>query len=165
MAKLESGRSQLFIVCSLLMSALFAFSASVQLDDPDWYFWLPLYATASVINLVNAVFTSSMMMISMRQSVKITLWLGLFLLTKVLVEDYLKGIAGFWSFDMRERVVREKFGSGLVIFSMVFCLQAFSSSSSSISCYPTKGMACLVGVSYGMSFVFYGFQRKEMKFI
>ncbi|KAA8547296.1 hypothetical protein F0562_003840 [Nyssa sinensis] len=37
------------------MASLFAFSASVQFNDSDWYFWFPLYATASVVNLVNWV--------------------------------------------------------------------------------------------------------------
>ncbi|XP_057500096.1 uncharacterized protein LOC130784282 isoform X2 [Actinidia eriantha] len=83
------------------------------------------------------------------------------------------GIAGFWSLDMRERVVREKFGSGLVISSMFLQLQA---SSIPISYNPTKGhrvdvtkhvkygMVGLVGIGYGLSYGFFMFQKKEMKF-
>lgn len=42
------------------------------------------------------------------------------------MEGYRHKIAGFWSLDMRERVVREKFGSGLVVFSMFLHLEATS---------------------------------------
>ncbi|KAI4319752.1 hypothetical protein MLD38_033314 [Melastoma candidum] len=41
------------------------------------------------------------------------LWLGLFLFVRVVAEDYRHRIAGFWSVDLRERVVRDKIGSGL----------------------------------------------------
>ncbi|KAK3000519.1 hypothetical protein RJ639_020803 [Escallonia herrerae] len=104
----------LFRWCSLLMASLFALSASFQLDDPDWYLWLPLYATACVVNLVNGFFSHKIN----QQVVNFALWLGVVLFTKVLLEDMVHGMAGFWSLDMRERVVREKFGSGLVISCM-----------------------------------------------
>ncbi|XP_057500095.1 uncharacterized protein LOC130784282 isoform X1 [Actinidia eriantha] len=163
-------RKQLFFnACSVLMALLFALSASVQFNDPDWYFWFPLYAIACVVNLVNGVSTYNIM----RSVSKFTLWLGFFLLFKVLIEDFVQGIAGFWSLDMRERVVREKFGSGLVISSMFLQLQA---SSIPISYNPTKGhrvdvtkhvkygMVGLVGIGYGLSYGFFMFQKKEMKF-
>lgn len=45
---------------------------------------------------------------------------------KVVIEDFVSKIAGFWSLDMTERVVREKTGSALVIISMVLHLMALS---------------------------------------
>lgn len=133
---------------SLLMAFLFALSASFQFDDPgnypfyffhlaifllrtetvssvdlisfcvwlsDWYFWFPLYALACLVNMVNR-FT---------KIAKITLLMGTILFLKVVIEDvcFHQGISGIWSFDMRERVVREKIGSGLVILSMSLLLQ------------------------------------------
>ncbi|XWS45354.1 hypothetical protein CRYUN_Cryun15aG0129600 [Craigia yunnanensis] len=44
---------ELFSSCSLLMAVMFGFSLSAQLNDPDWYFWFPLYACAGVVNLLN----------------------------------------------------------------------------------------------------------------
>lgn len=58
-----------------------------------------------------------------RALARFTFWLGVFLFLKVVMEDFLSGIAGFWSLDMRERVVRETFGSGLVICSMFVHLE------------------------------------------
>ncbi|RRT78877.1 hypothetical protein BHE74_00020387 [Ensete ventricosum] len=49
---------------------------------------------------------------------------GILLLAKVIVEGYVKGVAGLWSLNMRERVVREKLGSGLVVVSMLLQLKA-----------------------------------------
>lgn len=50
----------------------------------------------------------------------------MFLFIKVAVEDFVYGIAGFWSLDLKEKVVREKFGSGFVVNSMYLQLQAAS---------------------------------------
>ncbi|KAJ8485820.1 hypothetical protein OPV22_018305 [Ensete ventricosum] len=102
------------------MSLLFAYSASVQLDDPDWYFWFPLYAFAFGINLLHCGFTSN----SLSRSAMLVLCAGILLLAKVIVEGYVKGVAGLWSLNMRERVVREKLGSGLVVVSMLLQLKA-----------------------------------------
>ncbi|KAL8546227.1 hypothetical protein ACS0TY_006078 [Phlomoides rotata] len=111
-------------ICHLLMASLFALSASFQFNDPDWYLWIPLYSTACVANLVNGA----------KGMGKFALWLGLLLFIKVAVEDLINGAAaaGFWSLDMRERVVREKFGSGLVVTSM------FLVSSSDPNHHPTR---------------------------
>lgn len=52
----------------------------------------------------------------------VALWLGMFLLIKVLLEDFFGDMIGIWSLDMRHRLVREKLGSGLVIWSMILQL-------------------------------------------
>ncbi|KAL8546228.1 hypothetical protein ACS0TY_006078 [Phlomoides rotata] len=141
-------------ICHLLMASLFALSASFQFNDPDWYLWIPLYSTACVANLVNGA----------KGMGKFALWLGLLLFIKVAVEDLINGAAaaGFWSLDMRERVVREKFGSGLVVTSM------FLVSSSDPNHHPTRltkyGMTILVGVAYGLNFIFFTFQHHEMRY-
>lgn len=87
----------------------------------DWYFWVPLYSCAAYVNLINSLASS---VPTKRVSVtgKITLYLGIFLLTKVVLEDYFGDMVGIWSLDMRHRLVREKFGSGLVISSMILQL-------------------------------------------
>lgn len=54
------------------------------------------------------------------------LWSGVLLLAKVTVEDYVDGVSGLLSLDMRERVVREKLGSGLVVLSMTMQLKVSS---------------------------------------
>lgn len=54
---------------------------------------------------------------------KVTLALGIFLLSKVILEDYsLDDKFGIWSLDMRHRLVREKIGSVLVISSLILQL-------------------------------------------
>lgn len=55
---------------------------------------------------------------------KLALFLGIFLFIKVVFEDLRDGVSGIWSVDMRERVVREKIGSGLVIGSMILQLNS-----------------------------------------
>ncbi|XP_059624698.1 uncharacterized protein LOC132267574 isoform X2 [Cornus florida] len=156
--------TNLFSFCSLLMASLFALSASLQFNDPDWYFWFPLYATACVVNLANWISNKKII----RSNAKFSLWLGVFLFLKVVIEDFVYGIAGFWSLDMRERVVREKFGSRFVVCSMFLQLEALS-----IPNDPTRGrkvyvakhvqygMAVLVGFSYGVSFLFFVFQKEK----
>lgn len=86
----------------------------------DWYFWFPLYAIACVVNLVNWAISSK----RINQVAEAALWLGMFLFIKVVAEDYVSGVSGFWSLDLRKRVIREKIGSGLVIISMVLQLMA-----------------------------------------
>lgn len=54
------------------------------------------------------------------------LWGGVLLLVKVVAEDYADGVSGLLSLDMRERVVREKLGSGLVVLSMTLQLKISS---------------------------------------
>ncbi|XP_052195627.1 uncharacterized protein LOC127803444 [Diospyros lotus] len=146
-------RKQMLRFCSLMMAFIFAISASVQLNDPDWYLWFPLYAAACAVNLVNG---ASMYINQMRQIARLTLWLGGFLLIKPLIEDFVKGIAGFWSLDMRERVVRERFGSGLAVASMSLQLKASSMSMFEVKVRPhvEYGMAVLVGITYGLSLAF-----------
>lgn len=91
----------------------------------DWYFWFPLYAIACVVNLVNWAISSK----RINQVAEAVLWLGMFLFIKVVAEDYVSGgVSGFWSLDLRKRVIREKLGSGLVIISMVLQLMASLSS-------------------------------------
>jgi hypothetical protein len=108
------------------MAFLFAYSASVQLNDPDWYFWFPLYTLACVVNLINYRRRIKLMMM------RTALSLGVFLLVKVIAEDVITEKVGVLSLDLTHRVVREKIGSGLVIASMVLQLQASSSSSKTI---------------------------------
>ena len=43
---------------------------------------------------------------------------------KVVLEDLVYGIAGFWSLDLSERVVREKIGSILVVMSTILQMEA-----------------------------------------
>lgn len=77
-----------------------------------------------------------------RKMGKMALLLGLSLFFKVVVEDHKRRIAGFWPFDLRERVVREKFGSGLVVGSMLLHLTASSS--------PPPGGEVARSVEYGI---------------
>ncbi|XP_034682528.1 uncharacterized protein LOC117912147 isoform X2 [Vitis riparia] len=132
--------TKLFSLCSLLMASLFAWSSSVQFDDPDWYFWFPLYASACGVNLINGIGALS-----------------------------LKPIR-FWSLDLKEKVVREKFGSGFVVNSMYLQLQAASvqkdyvkRKEKKVPRYVECGMAILVVASYGMSYGFFVLQKGEMK--
>lgn len=73
------------------------------------------------VNLINGMGAFSSKPIN--TIAKVALWLGVALFFKVVVEDFVYGIAGFWSFDLKERVVREKFGSGLVVNSMYLQLK------------------------------------------
>ncbi|XP_070670576.1 uncharacterized protein [Malus domestica] len=104
--------TKLYTLCSLLMASLFAYSASVQLNDPDWYFWFPLYFGACFVNLVIWAVSSK----AIKQVAEAALWLGIFLFIKVTAE------------------------------------------SASL-----KGMAVLVGFSFGLPFVFFVVQKGEMK--
>ncbi|GMN29733.1 hypothetical protein TIFTF001_002545 [Ficus carica] len=110
--------TKIYSFCSLAMAALFLYSASVQLNDPDWYFWLPLYSGACVVNLLNWAISSK----TIKNLAEFTLCLGMFLFIKVVLEDSRNGISGFWSLDLSERVIREKIGSGLVMISLVLHL-------------------------------------------
>ncbi|KAK2657320.1 hypothetical protein Ddye_010372 [Dipteronia dyeriana] len=112
---------KLFSICSLLMSSMCAYSASVQLNDHDWYLWFPLYACACGVNLVNWKISSKNIS---GYAAKVALLLGISLFLKVVIEDFVRGIAGFCSLDLMERVVREKIGSGLVVISMILHMNA-----------------------------------------
>ncbi|KAJ8621044.1 hypothetical protein MRB53_029573 [Persea americana] len=74
--------SLVFFSCSLFMASLFAYSASVQFNDPDWYFWFPLYASASVVNLLGICFILK----PRNQIAKFALGVGVFLFLKVVKE-------------------------------------------------------------------------------
>ncbi|CAN6906374.1 unnamed protein product [Brassica oleracea] len=126
----------------------------------DWYLWLPLYALASAVNLINSrkICNKSR---RIRQITRTALSLGLFLLVKVITEDVITERVGILSLDLTHRVVREKIGSGLVIASMVLQLQA--------SCSKPKeksvdfGMAATVIFGYGLPFWFFTIQNGEIK--
>ncbi|KAI3462799.1 hypothetical protein Pfo_019462 [Paulownia fortunei] len=154
------SKKSLLGVCYLLMASLFALSACFQFNDSDWYFWIPLYATACIVNLVNWAKANS----RIRKMAKFGFWLGVFLFIKVSIEDYLHGTAGFWSLDMRERIVREKFGSGLVISSMFLLLENSSNTNHHPTLVTKYGMPILVGIAYGLSFLFFAFQHDEMRY-
>ncbi|CAA7393827.1 unnamed protein product [Spirodela intermedia] len=158
----QTRRSLLFSTCSLLMAALFAYSASVQLDDPDWYLWLPLYAVASAVNLLQIGTTVK----SVQSVARLTLLIGGALFLKVAVEGYAHGTAGVWSLDMRERVVREKLGSALVTVSMLLHLEPLPPISEE---KPTArrcvdyGMASAVAVSLGLCIRFFMVDKRDMR--
>ncbi|XP_052480501.1 uncharacterized protein LOC105787574 isoform X2 [Gossypium raimondii] len=88
----------LFTCCSLLMAIMFGLSSSVQLNDPGY----------------------------IKHVAQVALCLGVLLFIKVVVEGYVRKIAGLWSLDLAERVVREKTGSLLAIISMVLHLVCLS---------------------------------------
>eukprot|EP00250_Pteridium_aquilinum_P005413 c15504_g1_i2 orf=265-705(-) len=98
------------------MAGLFAYSASVQLDDIDWYFWLPFYSSASLISLTHGVANARYPLWAL-----LNFFFGLLLFIKVVLEAAAMG--AILSLDMNERVVREKLGSLLVILAMVLQLQ------------------------------------------
>ncbi|XP_009629324.1 uncharacterized protein LOC107791533 [Nicotiana tabacum] len=141
---------------SLLMALLFALSASFQFNDPDWYLWFPLYAMACLVNVVNGV----------TKTAKFALLMGIILFLKVVIEDvrFHQRITGLWSFDMRERLVREKLGSGLVILSMSLQLLKSDTNNPSLANHVEFGQSILVAIGYGLSFAFLLFSRPEMKF-
>lgn len=85
----------------------------------DWYLWIPLYSSATIVNSVNGA--SNLM--AVRKLAKCTFWLGIIVFIKLGILDLQNGIVGLWSMDMRERAVREKLGSGLVIISMCLHLR------------------------------------------
>eukprot|EP00897_Mesotaenium_endlicherianum_P009378 jgi/Mesen1/8469/ME000478S07973 len=39
----------------LVMALFFSYAAYVQINDPDWYIWLPLYGSASALSLLQAL--------------------------------------------------------------------------------------------------------------
>ncbi|KAI5665847.1 hypothetical protein M9H77_15700 [Catharanthus roseus] len=161
--KMAKKSSLLIKICSVLMAFLFALSASVQVNDPDWYFWFPLYACGCIVNLKDLLKKSTKII---RPMAKLALFLGIFLFIKVVFEDLRDGVSGIWSVDMRERVVREKIGSGLVIGSMILQLNSpvGRGRKQKSAKYFEYGMAILVGIGYGLSFLFYRRHHKEMKF-
>ncbi|XP_041001532.1 transmembrane protein 220 [Juglans microcarpa x Juglans regia] len=161
--------SKLYSLCSVLMASLFAYSASVQLNDPDWYFWFPLYACGCVINMVN--WAIPLRTTTIRHIARLSLLLGIFLFIKVVTEDFVNGKAGFWSLDLSQRVVREKTGSGLVVISLILQLEAslvpedhLPRKKKEFPKFVEYGMAMLVVFGYGLPFVFFVIQKGEMKF-
>ncbi|KAI5072170.1 hypothetical protein GOP47_0012276 [Adiantum capillus-veneris] len=98
------------------MAALFAYSASVQLDDVDWYWWLPFYASASLISFAHGFAHARYLLWAL-----LNMFFGLLLFIKVILEA--APIGAMLSLDMNERVVREKLGSFLVIAAMALQLQ------------------------------------------
>ncbi|XP_015949811.1 uncharacterized protein LOC107474663 isoform X1 [Arachis duranensis] len=155
-----STTTSLFSLCSLLMAILFAYSASVQLNDPDWYFWFPLYSCACIVNLTNGVVSTKLR----RKIGIITLCSGILLYLKVVLEDVVYGIAGFWSLDLSERVVREKIGSILVVMSMILQMEAFKVQTrvKEFSNMVKYGMLILVGFSYMLPLIFFVVLKGEM---
>ncbi|KAM3363601.1 hypothetical protein P3S68_018455 [Capsicum galapagoense] len=153
---MTSSRFSVPSCSSLLMAFLFALSVSFQFNDPDWYFWIPLYALACLVNIFNEY----------TKIAKITLLMGTILFLKVVIEDVVfhQGISGIWSFDMGERVVREKIGSGLVILSMSLLLRKGNPNNTTFSNHVEFGQSILVAISYGMSFAFFFSSKPEMKF-
>ncbi|XP_077217585.1 transmembrane family 220 helix protein [Tasmannia lanceolata] len=155
---IPSNRSYLFTSFSILMVSLFAYSATVQLNDPDWYLWFPLYSIGSAVNLLNISFPSK----TSNQMAKLAFGVGILLFLKVVIEGYMYGLAGIWSLDMGERVVREKTGSGLVVASMFLQLKASAITKDpnrrkrdEIGRYLECGMALLLVVSFGLSLAFF----------
>ncbi|KAJ3697603.1 hypothetical protein LUZ61_001308 [Rhynchospora tenuis] len=166
-------RSRIFSSCSLLMSLLFFYSALVQFNDPDWYFWLPLYSSAFLVNLLNMRIPWKSKALTL--VAQLTLVGGNLLFVKVVIEALVSsGFSAFWSMDMRERVVREKVGSGLVVLSMLLHLKTSATTSTNqakfskrnqVLALPEAGMALLAVLSYGLSIYVFGFiNKEEMKF-
>nr|KJB17839.1 hypothetical protein B456_003G018300 [Gossypium raimondii] len=164
----------LFTCCSLLMAIMFGLSSSVQLNDPGilpvllLVLLVSLYACACIVNLLNWRISGYI-----KHVAQVALCLGVLLFIKVVVEGYVRKIAGLWSLDLAERVVREKTGSLLAIISMVLHLVCLSEP---VDVKPRKkrkivgrgvvayGMAGLVAFSYGLPFVFFVIQKGEMRF-
>ncbi|GLT75229.1 hypothetical protein SLA2020_469680 [Shorea laevis] len=167
--------TKLFGLCSLLMAMLFSYTAPVQFNDPGTLssfspllIFVPMISP--VINLLQSLAWAISPKGRIQHLAKGTLWLGIFLFIKVVVEDHLSGIAGFLSLDLTERVVREKIGSGFVITSMILHLIATSEpldprqrKQNRVSKYVAYGVAILVGFSFGHPFVFLVIQKGEIK--
>ncbi|KAK9669920.1 hypothetical protein RND81_13G164200 [Saponaria officinalis] len=148
---------KLYIICSILMATLFVTSSFVQFNDPDWYFWIALYAGAAYVNLMNVVG-----IVSYERTLdvgNVMLILGQFLLSKVVLEG---GLVRLLSMDLRERLVRETIGSALVIVCMIFQISASASFDrdsakqvkTEVAPATKYGMAMLVGIGYGLSAMF-----------
>ncbi|XP_057529643.1 uncharacterized protein LOC130808190 [Amaranthus tricolor] len=157
---------KVYSICSILMAGLFLVSTSVQFNDPDWYFWIPMYSCAAYVNLKRTLSFVAPKRITAAGIV--ALWLGMFLLIKVLLEDFFGDMIGIWSLDMRHRLVREKIGSGLVIWSMILQLSVEQDptkwNSMEIGLLIEFGMTVLVGISCGLSFVFLIYHENEVKY-
>ncbi|KAL2642225.1 hypothetical protein R1flu_009812 [Riccia fluitans] len=111
-----------FSVSSFILAIVCAYSASVQLNDIDWYFWLPLYSLACFVCLANAMarFNAVSRILS-----HVGIICGSVLLVKVVLQgcyqDRIFRWKNFMSVDMNQKLVREKFGSLLVCVSMWSC--------------------------------------------
>lgn len=151
------------------MAVLFIASASVQFNDQDWYFWIPLYGCAAYVHLVSC--WSRLPLTAVRGISKVALCQGQILLSKVLLEYDFRDIAGMLSLDMRDRVVREKFGCVLVIISMILQLSALEwfhqdhsrRKNMQVPESIIYGTLILVGISYGLSLVFLMYPEEEIK--
>ncbi|CAN8284041.1 unnamed protein product [Cochlearia groenlandica] len=156
---MEKKLTSNFKICSLLMGFIFAYSASVQLNDHDWHFWFPLYTLACIVNLKNFKRISKSRRI--KQMIIIDLGLAMFLFVKVVAEDVITEKIGVLSLDLSHRVVREKIGSVLVIASMVMQLQV-SSLKPNHKCVDF-GMVATTIFSYGLPFWFFTIEKREIK--
>ncbi|KAL3695633.1 hypothetical protein R1sor_009709 [Riccia sorocarpa] len=111
-----------FSISSSILAVVFAYSASVQLNDIDWYFWLPLYSLACFVCLA----TTTARFAALGRILSDTgLFCSSILFLKVVLEGcHQEGVISwkkFISLDMNQRLVREKLGSLLVCVSMCSC--------------------------------------------
>ncbi|KAH7352617.1 hypothetical protein KP509_19G054300 [Ceratopteris richardii] len=127
---------------NLFMSFLFAYSASVQLNDTDWYFWFPFYSSASLISLIHGTEKARYPLWSI-----LNLCFGLLLLIKVIIEA--APMTAILSLDMNERVVREKCGSFLVISTMGLQIQSMLNGKERER-FNAIGICCIVLLSIGL---------------
>uniref|UniRef100_A0A7C9CRQ0 Uncharacterized protein n=2 Tax=Opuntia streptacantha TaxID=393608 RepID=A0A7C9CRQ0_OPUST len=162
--------AKLYMISSILMAALFIVSASVQFNDKGWLAWILLYASAAYVNLTSCIKQLPLKFVGGMS--KLTGFHAQFLLTQVILDDSFHGKAGLWSLDMREKLVREKLGCILVILSVVLqtsAIELFHRDPSrrvnmQVSPSIQNGMAILVGIGYGLSFVFLKYHEQDMKF-
>lgn len=114
----------------------------IELAYIDWYVWFPLYSCACLINLTRCIISPKLNM----PIATMVLWVGILLYIKVVLEDFVNGVAGFWSLDLSERVVREKIGSILVVISTILQMEA-----SNVQNHPEKksGKGISSTVKYG----------------
>lgn len=148
----------------LFMAVLFAYSASVQLDDIDWYFWLPLYTSASLISLLHTVAMTK----ATRRAAILTSLCGMILLVKVVVEAYQEHernrLRALLSLDMEKRVVREKLGSSLVVLGMWLQLGMLGGNSVEPKRLPTVAMWLFIVASSGLcAAYFFPWQRNSQE--
>ncbi|CAM6097731.1 unnamed protein product [Calypogeia fissa] len=144
-------------VCSLLLSVLFAYSASVQLNDHDWYIWLPFYTLACLVCLAHAFQFSA----ASRLSAFVGLVGGSLLFIKVVLEGCFRDEVFSWtdlvSLDMEQTLVREKLGSLIVCLALWLELEvsklAVGENSWSLASLHT-GMFLLVSASIGLCAVY-----------
>ena len=83
----------------------------------DWYFWLPLYASASIVSFMHTLAPKKYPLWTI-----LTLLFGILLFFKVIIEAI--EMDALFSMDMQQRIVREKWGSFLVAYAMALQLQS-----------------------------------------